>query len=140
MHFLSANLRELSNDDRVALSRLIVELLDRWRVEGNDQVAMLGLPADTAPRVLRRYRENTPLPNQPEINERIDHLLGIADALRTSNPCSATADVIWLHSVNHRFENRTPLEAMIRDGLGGLLAVRTHLDCAYDWHLSGSRY
>jgi len=140
MHFLSANLRELGNDDRVALSRLIVELLDRWRVEGNDQVSLLGLPPDTAPRVLRRYHENTPLPNSPEVNERIDHLLGIADALRTSNPCSATADVIWLHSVNHRFENRTPIEAMIRDGLGGLLAVRTHLDCAYDWHLSGSRY
>jgi len=140
MHFLSANLRELSNEDRVALSRLIVELLDRWRVEGSDQVAMLGLPADTAPRVLRRYHENTPLPNSPDVNERIDHLLGIADALRTSNPCSATADVIWLHSVNHRFDNRTPIEAMIRDGLGGLLAVRTHLDCAYDWHLSGSRY
>jgi hypothetical protein len=29
---------------------------------------------------------------------------------------------------------------MIQDGLGGLLAVRTHLDCAYGWHLSGSRY
>jgi hypothetical protein len=29
---------------------------------------------------------------------------------------------------------------MIRDGIGGLLAVRTHLDCAYDWNLSGSRY
>lgn len=140
MHFLSANLRELGNDDRVALSRLIVELLDRWRVEGSDQVSLLGLPPDTAPRVLRRYHENTPLPNVPEVNERIDHLLGIADALRTSNPCSATADVIWLHSVNHRFDNRTPIEAMIRDGLGGLLAVRTHLDCAYDWHLSGSRY
>jgi hypothetical protein len=106
MHFLSANLRELSNDDRVALSRLIVELLDRWRVEGDDQVAMLGLPADTAPRALRRYRENTPLPNSPEVNERIDHLLGIADALRTSNPCSATADVIWLHSVNRSHDSR----------------------------------
>jgi len=140
MHFLSANLRELSNDDRVALSRLIVELLDRWRVEGADQVSLLGLPSETAPRVLRRYHENTPLPNSPEVNERIDHLLGISDALRTSNPCSATADVIWLHSVNHRFDNRTPIDAMIQDGLGGLLAVRTHLDCAYDWHLSGSRY
>lgn len=140
MHFLSVNLRELNHDDRVQLSRLVVELLDRWRVEGSDQVSLLGLPSDTAPRVLRRYRENTPLPNSPEVNERIDHLLGIADALRTSNPCSATADVIWLHSVNHRFENRTPIDAMIHDGLGGLLAVRTHLDCAYDWHLSGSRY
>lgn len=140
MHYLSANLRELDNDERVALSRLIVELLDRWRVDGADQITLLGLPAGTVPRALRRYRENQPLPNTPDINERIDHLLGIADALRTSNPCSAMADVIWLHSVNHRFDQRTPIDAMIADGLGGLLAVRTHLDCAYDWHLSGSRY
>lgn len=140
MHFLSMNLRTLNNEERVELSKEVVKMLDRWRVDGADQVRLLGLPGDTAPRVLRRYHENTPLPNSPEINERIDHLLGIADALRTSNPCSATADVIWLHSINHRFENRTPLDAMIGDGLGGLLAVRTHLDCAYDWHLSGSRY
>ena len=137
---LDLNLRTLSDEERVALSRTIVELLNRWGVQSEDQVALLGLPADTKPRALRRYYENTPLPNSPEINERIDHLLGIADALRTSNPCSATADVIWLHAINHRFDNRTPLDAMIRDGLGGLLAVRTHLDCAYDWHLSGSRY
>jgi hypothetical protein len=134
------NLRTLSEEERLALSRSIVELLDRWGVQSEDQVTLLGLPSDTKPRVLRRYYENTPLPNSPEINERIDHLLGIADALRTSNPCSATADVIWLHAINHRFDNRTPLDAMIHDGLGGLLAVRTHLDCAYDWHLSGSRY
>ncbi|HJW81218.1 MAG TPA: hypothetical protein VJ396_03155 [Acidiferrobacterales bacterium] len=137
---LDLNLRELGGEERVALSRLIVELLDHWGVEGADQVTLLGLPPDTRPRALRRYYDNTALPNSPEINERIDHLLGIADALRTSNPRSATADVIWLHSVNYRFDNRTPLAAMIQDGLGGLLAVRAHLDCAYDWNLSGSRY
>jgi hypothetical protein len=27
---------------------------------------------------------------------------------------------------------------MLEDGLGGIIAVRTHLDCAYDWHISGS--
>jgi hypothetical protein len=134
------NLRELGEEERVAVSRIVVELLDRWRVEAEDQVTLLGLPSDTKPRFLRRYRENVALPNSPDVNERIDHLLGIADALRTSNPCSATADVIWLHAINHRFDHRTPLDAMIQDGLGGLLAVRTHLDCAYDWHLSGSRY
>lgn len=134
------NLRDLSEEERIALSRRIVELLDHWGVSDKDQITLLGLPPDTKPRFLRRYYENTPLPNSPEINERIDHLLGIADALRTSNPRSATADVIWLHSVNYRFENRMPLDAMIQDGIGGLLAVRTHLDCAYDWNLSGSRY
>ena len=137
---LDLNLRELGGEERVALSRLIVELLDHWGVEGADQVALLGLPPYTKPRALRRYHENTALPNSPEINERIDHLLGIADALRTSNPLSASADVIWLHAINHRFDNRPPLDAMIQDGIGGLLAVRTHLDCAYDWNLGGSRY
>lgn len=137
---LNLNLRELDEAERVALSRTIVELLNQWGVDGADQVTLLGLPSDTKPRALRRYHENTALPNSPEINERIDHLLGIADALRTSNPRSASAASIWLHSVNYRFDNRTPLDAMIQDGLGGLLAVRTHLDCAYDWNLSGSRY
>ena len=137
---LDRDLRELGGEERVALPRLIVELLDQWGVEGADQVALLGLPPDTKPRVLRRYHENTALPNSPDINERLDHLLGIADALRTSNPRNAAAASIWLHSVNHLFDNRTPLDAMIQDGLGGLLAVRTHLDCAYDWNLSGSRY
>ena len=137
---LDLNLRELGEAERVTLSRTIVELLNQWGVDGVDQVTLLGLPPDTKPRVLRRYYENTALPNSPGINERLDHLLGIADALRTSNPRNAAAGSIWLHSVNHRFDNRTPLDAMIQDGLGGLLAVRTHLDCAYDWNLSGSRY
>jgi len=137
---LDLNLRELGEAERVALSRTIVELLDNWGVNGADMVTLLGLPAETKARALLRYYENTALPNSPDINERIDHLLGIADALRTSNPRNAAAASIWLHSVNYRFENRTPLEAMIQDGIGGLLAVRTHLDCAYDWNLSGSRY
>ncbi len=137
---LDINLRELDEAERAVLSRSIVELLNQWGVDGADQVTLLGLPSDTKPRVLRRYYENTALPNTPDINERLDHLLGIADALRTSNPRNAAAGSIWLHSVNYRFDNRTPLDAMIQDGISGLLAVRTHLDCAYDWNQSGSRY
>jgi len=137
---LDINLRELDVAERAVLSRSIVELLNQWGVDDADQITLLGLPSDTKPRVLRRYYENTALPNTSDINERLDHLLGIADALRTSNPRNAAAGSIWLHSVNYRFDNRTPLDAMIQDGIGGLLAVRTHLDCAYDWNQSGSRY
>ena len=53
MHFLNTNLRELSDEHRIELSRDIVKLLDRWRVDGADQVTLLGLPAGTAPRSLR---------------------------------------------------------------------------------------
>ena len=27
---------------------------------------------------------------------------------------------------------------MLEAGLGGIIAVRPRLDCAYDWHISGS--
>src|SRR4030066_1973576 len=128
---LDLNLRELGEAERVTLSRAIVELLNQWGVDGVDQVTLLGLPPDTKPRVLRRYYENTALPNSPGINERLDHLLGIADALRTSNPCSATAGSIWLHSVNYRFDNRTPLDTMIQNGIGGLLGWRPPLDLGH---------
>ncbi|HLO27512.1 MAG TPA: antitoxin Xre/MbcA/ParS toxin-binding domain-containing protein, partial [Anaerolineales bacterium] len=63
--------------------------------------------------------------------ERIEHLVGIADALRTSYPRNAYMASIWMNRINHRFDNRTPLAAMLEDGLNGIIAVRTHLDCAY---------
>jgi Antitoxin Xre/MbcA/ParS C-terminal toxin-binding domain len=40
----------------------------------------------------------------------------------------------WLKRRNRRFGNRRPLEIMLEDGINGVLAIRTHLDCAYDWH------
>ena len=30
---------------------------------------------------------------------------------------------------------RTPLATMLEDGLQGIIAVRKHLDCAYDWYV-----
>jgi hypothetical protein len=126
-------------DERVAIAHAVIGLLDTWRVEAHDQIRLLALPADTKPRQLRRYYENTPLPDDPAIWERVEHLIGIGDALRTSYPHNQHAGAIWLKRVNYRFDDRTPLAAMIEDGIAGILAVRTHLDCAYDWHISGSQ-
>jgi hypothetical protein len=131
--------QDLSNDDRVALARLIVGLLDSWEVAPEDQIALLGLPDGTTPATLRGYYENTPLPDEPGINERVEHLVGIADALRTSWPHNAHMGAIWMNRRHGRFDNRTPLAVLLEDGLPGFFAVRTHLDCAYDWDLSGSK-
>ena len=121
------------------LARLIVTLFDSWEVRAEDQVALLGLPPETSTLVLRRYYENEPLPDEPAMNERVDHLLGIADALRTSYPHNAHMGAIWMNRRNNRFDNRTPLAVLLEDGLPGFFAIRTHLDCAYDWDISGSK-
>jgi len=129
----------LSTDDRAQLASLIVQLLDDWGLRPADQVTLLALPAGTRAGCIRQHRQGTPLPTDPAVTERIEHLIGIADALRTSYPCNARMGAIWMNTVNHRFDNRTPLAAMLEDGLNGVIAVRVQLDCAYDWNLSGSR-
>jgi hypothetical protein len=131
-------MQPLTHAERVATARAIITLLDEWGVEARDQIRLLALAPDTKPRQLRRYCDNTPLPDDPQVQDRVEHLLGIAEALRTSYPHSRQAGAIWLNRVNYRFDDRTPLTAMLEDGMTAILAVRTHLDCAYDWHISSS--
>ena len=131
-------MQKMNLEDRIALARAIVGLLDSWGIAAADQIALLALPAGTRPGAVRQYRQSTPFPESEQVMERIEHLIGIADALRTSYPRNAHMGNIWMNKVNHRFDNRSPLVAMLEDGLGGIIAVRTHLDCAYDWHISGS--
>ncbi|MEK7815319.1 MAG: DUF2384 domain-containing protein [Pseudomonadota bacterium] len=132
-------MHDLTYDDRIQLARLIVTLLDSWQVPEADQIALLGLPPNTPTVILRRYYENTPLPDEPLLNERVEHLIGIADALRTSWPHNAHMGAIWMNRPTDRFDGRTPLSVLLEDGLPGFFAIRTHLDCAYDWDISGSK-
>jgi hypothetical protein len=131
-------MERLSHEDRITLTRAIVNLLDSWGVSAADQVVLLALPEGTRAGAIRQFRQGTPFPEDAGILERIEHLIGIADALRTSYPHNARMGAIWMNRVNYHFDNRTPLATMLEDGLGGIISVRTHLDCAYDWHLSGS--
>jgi hypothetical protein len=38
-----------------------------------------------------------------------------------------------MKQVNKQFQDRTPLRVMVDDGLDGIMRIRAHLDCAYDW-------
>jgi uncharacterized protein (DUF2384 family) len=126
----------LSNEDRNALGRIVVNLLDDWGIGASDQIAMLALPEGTPKRMLRRYHEDTPLPDDPDVMKRVEHLLGIADALRTTFPRNASIGLLWLKQPCKRLRRRRPADIMIEDGLSGLITVRTHLDCSFAWRES----
>lgn len=121
-------------DPRVERTVMIMSLLDSWRLGARDQVNLLGLEGTVKPRNLVRYQQGTPLPDSEELETRLDHIIGIADALRTSFPMNAQMGEVWLNRKNNRFGDRSPLQAMLEDGLRGMVAVRMHLDCAWDWH------
>ena len=126
----------LSSDDRIELGRMVLNTLDEWDINGPDQVIMLAFPEGMPSRKLQKYQNDTPLPDDPVLLKRVEHLLGIADALRTTFPRNASIGLHWLKQPCKRLRRRRPLEIMIEDGLEGLITVRTHLDCSFAWRES----
>lgn len=114
-------------------------LLDEWQLKGLDQITLLALPEGLKSRQLRQYHQGTPFPDSIELDERIEHLAGIADALRTTYPRNAQMGKFWLNQDNHRFNDRSPLSVMLEDGIEGIQTIRAHLDCAWDWHMDSKK-
>jgi hypothetical protein len=131
-------MQDVSLEDRGELARAIVGLLDSWGVAAADQVGLLDLPEGTPSRAIRRYRREEPLPDDPKVMQRVEHLIGIADALRTSFPQNPNMALLWMHNRHRKFRRRTPLQTMIEDGHNGVIQVRTYLDCSFAWRMSGS--
>ncbi|WP_297528479.1 antitoxin Xre/MbcA/ParS toxin-binding domain-containing protein [Thiohalobacter sp.] len=132
-------LENLTDEERKALTRAVINILDRWGMDNSDQVRILALPEGTPARRINRYRDmGEALPDNPATMERIEQLLGIADALRTMFPHNPQMGLHWLRKRNKHLRRRTPAECMVEDGMSGLIRVRTHLDCTYAWDMSGS--
>jgi uncharacterized protein (DUF2384 family) len=117
-------------------SQIIFDILRGLGISEADQINLLGFPKATKPRMLQRYHNDTPLPDEEETIERMTHILAIAEALRTTYPCNYGMAKKWLQAPHRRFNKRTPIEVMLDEGVGGLIAVRADLDCAYAWSLT----
>jgi hypothetical protein len=127
-------LENLSTEQKIEFTQMVMEMLDDWGVSHSDKLILLALPDSVKVRAVRKYYSGEPLPENTQVFERIDHLMGIADALRTSFPLNYQMAAFWLNRKNQRFNNQTPLEFMLQGGLNSVVAVRTHLDCAWDWN------
>jgi len=130
-------MQKMTHEERVEITQRIIAILDDWGISDGDQVRLLGFPEGTRTKVIRGYRNQTPFPEDENVDERIEHIAGIAHALWTSNPRNAGAGAIWMNREHKHFNNRTPVQAMLEDDLLGIEAVRIHLDCSYDWHVNG---
>ena len=120
-----------TEDPRMRMTRYIMGLLESWELNAAQQVDILALPEGTRRRVLRSYRDDTPLPDTGDVNQRVEHLLAIDDALHTTYPHSNKMGQLWMHRGHRRFKQRTPVNTIIEDGLQGLVSVRMHLDCSW---------
>jgi hypothetical protein len=130
-----------SEEDWMAQTLAIMDLLNNsWSISEKDQIVLLGLPAKTKNRHLQRYVKGETLPQNQDTVERLEHMFGIADALRTSYPHNELMAAVWLTTPHQRFKKQKPLHVMLEQGLAGLRSVRIELDCAYDWRIDDENH
>lgn len=115
--------------DRGALAKMVMSLLDHWKLPTEDQAALLGL-ASSNRAALGRYRKGEAIGTSPDQFERVGHLLGIHKNLRLLFPQNRDLVYRWMTTRNRAFENLTPVETIKQWGFAGLLMVRAYLDRA----------
>ncbi len=121
----------IDKDERVNLTVNIMTELDAWGLTADELVRVLQLPDGIPKRALRKYRENTSFPEDEALNGRLEHLIGIINALRTSYPHNKNMGSFWMKQGNKRFGNKAPIAFIRAEGLNALIAIRKHLDCSY---------
>ncbi len=116
-----------SRASRERLAKLVIALLDHWRLAPPDQAALLGLSAQSRS-TIGRYRKGEPFADSADLLARAGHLLGIHKALRILFPQDRELAYRWITAPNRRFGGVAPVDIMKRHGYEGILAVRRYLD------------
>lgn len=124
----------LTLDEQIEVTVRIMAILDDWGMSSAEIISLLALPDKTPTRALRKYRDNTPFPVTTELAERLEHIAGITDALRTSYPHNPQMGKMWIRQRSKKLNNQIPLQIIVENGLQGIIEIRKHLDCSYDWH------
>ncbi|EIJ33045.1 antitoxin Xre/MbcA/ParS toxin-binding domain-containing protein [Thiothrix nivea] len=128
---------QFSTEEMQALTQAVVRHMDEWNISGEEMLLILGLDSEVRPRHLAMYRNgDKAFPQTPEMLNRIEHIVGIADALRTTFPFSSQMRVLWLRKPHRRFQRRTPLAVMLEEGADGLMKIRIEVDCAYGYAIN----
>jgi hypothetical protein len=118
-----------ASQDRGALAKMVMALLDHWELSTEDQAALLGIaPGNRA--ALTRYRKGEPIGTSRDQLERVGHLLGIHKNLRLLFPQNRELAYRWMRTRNKAFDNLTPVDVIKDWGFAGLLMVRAYLDRA----------
>lgn len=116
-----------ASHDRGALAKMVMALLEHWKLSTEDQAALLGI-ASSNRAALSNYRSGKPIGTSRDQYERVGHLLGIHKSLRILFPQNRDLAYRWMTTRNKVFDNLTPVDVVKEWGFTGLLMVRGYLD------------
>ncbi|MBA1275957.1 antitoxin Xre/MbcA/ParS toxin-binding domain-containing protein [Stutzerimonas azotifigens] len=117
-----------SEEGRRDLARVIGALFDRWQLDTDLQMQLLGMSPKSRKQLPRYRAGEQPLPGSRDVLDRAGYLLGIHKGLRLLFPEDETLRFTWVHRRNGALDGATPLEVMVRDGLLGIARVARLVD------------
>lgn len=126
---LAVQRETVAPDERGALAKMVMRLMEHWQLPTEDQAALLGI-APTNRATLARYRKGDPIGTNRDQYERVGHLLAIHKNLRLLFPHNRDLAYHWMTTRNKAFDNLTPVDIIKEWGFAGLLMVRSYLDRA----------
>jgi hypothetical protein len=125
-----------NREERLAITRGVMNLLESWGLQSEEMRTLLDLPGKA--RHMAQYRYDKVLPDSPEVRKRVEYLVRINEALRTTYPTNPGMGKRWLRRRSRMFNQASPLSMMIGEGEQGMVYVLCRLDCTYAWDQSGS--
>ncbi len=117
-----------SEEGRRDLARVISALFERWQLDTDVQMQLLGMSPKSRKQLPRYRAGEQPLPSSRDVLDRAGYLLGIHKGLRLLFPEDEMLRFTWVHRRNTALEGATPMEVMVRDGLLGIARVARLVD------------
>jgi len=131
---MSTDLSALSDHERqIDLTRTLLNVFNDWGLNAREQFALLGLPEDTKPRTLSRFRAGMEVPDNPEFLQRAHYILAISNAIGSLFPHNETAANYWVTTAAEFFGNKSPLDIMLIHGVAGMEYLLNLLNGQDQW-------
>lgn len=125
---MEASPRLEAEQSRKDLARAVTALFEKWHLDDDEQLTLLGLDR-TSRNALPQYRSGErALPNNPDMPERVGHLLRIHGGLRLLFPEDEAIRFGWVKMRNRALAGRTALDVMLSEGLVGITRVARLVD------------
>ena len=114
--------------NRKKIGLIIMRLFDHWSLTTEEQLSLLGLSSKSRA-LLTKYRKGQAAINPGrDTLDRVGWLLATHKALRLLYPENENIRYSWIKRRNKVFNNLTPLQVMITEGMIGVAKVSRYLD------------
>ncbi len=117
-----------SEESRKQMAVLLMNLFECWHLDTAAQLNLLGLSANSRALLTPYKKGEKALPNTRDLFDRAGWLLSIHKSLRLLYPHNKNIRNTWIYRKNRAFDNHTPIDILVEEGILGLAKVARYLD------------